>query len=208
MQFCSNTDCNKPLLGKYQKKFCGHSCSAVCRNTGRLQTASTKEKIAESLASTRQSSQIRPTKRRPRIEVPAGICQKCEAASIASKHSMLCVKCRKQSNGGAHWFKYERQVRELLKEEFGELDKERLDGSFFDFCNPSVVIEFTFDSTRGVQNLTRRFRALSEGQTQGRRKIAFFPFKNVGTKRLARLKESGVEVRDSTPYKVQIGYNY
>ena len=181
MKNCLN--CDKELIGKWQKKFCSSSCAVTINNKDRKMSLESKRKTSLSLGG-------------DGLSLEEYKCLTC--GKQLTVKTRFCQKCYPKVQGGMHLWGYEKKLISLLEYKFGKVEKELIDNIAFDFCNSFYIIEFTFDSTAGVSNMISRFSLLKDF---GRKRIAFIPNKNVGDKRRGLLKKLKVEILSSDEYK-------
>lgn len=172
-------------------KFCSKSCAASYNNKRRNYTLETKRKISKSLGGKGIAREDR-------------ICKVCGKVGIVGEQ--YCSNCLVRPKPNPEQTRnlsflnigYEKELSLILSKEFGSLHKERISGSFFDFCNDNVMIEFTFDSSHGTKDLIERFHKVVNDT---RRKIAYIPNHGISDIRKKKITDLGVEIRYSSIYR-------
>jgi hypothetical protein len=180
--------CNKPV--KRGNIFCSSRCAALVTTPGRKHTELTKKKISISNGGdgTRENK-----------------CKICgnKTGNITRQYCSICrpkpiFPIKAQEMGSLTFVQYEEKLSYILSEIYGQLRKEKINGVYPDFCNRFVIIDFTFDSTKGTQDLIKRFKKI---KNDSRKKIAFIPNKDVGEIRKNKLLKLGVKIENSDPYR-------
>lgn len=177
---------------KKGNKFCSKSCSASFNNKRRRHSIETKRKISKSLGGAGIAKEER-------------VCSKCGKTGIDGTN--LCSECYlpeppsqqtiEASMKAFHF--YEQDLETELKNKYGNLHKEIINGIAYDFCNKNFIIEFTFDYGRGASEAIKRFESLPK--TEKRTKIIYIPDKYVGEQRRKRLYVIGVIIKSSDKYR-------
>lgn len=187
IKYCEN--CNKVLINS-QKKFCSSSCAASISNTLRgSPTLETKKKISKGV---RKTIKGKVTERSYPYQ-----CIICN--TLLETNKLYCNKCRPNTEIASLSFThYEKKLCNILNQFYGILKKEKINDKYPDFCNESVIIDFTFDPTRGVNDLIDRFEAI---KNDPRTKIAYIPNKDVGIYRRSKLKNIKVIIKNSDPFR-------
>ena len=185
--------CNTPV--KKENKFCSKRCAALTNSPGRKHTLETKKKISASLGgkSCISNHNMKCTKCGIILKTSRLYCDIC-LSIVKSENNIRNKTHEKLSLSFTH---YEKALCDILIQFYGNLKKEKINGSYFDFCNEKYIIDFTFDSTKGTSELIERFSNVKDK----REKIAFIPDKNVGQFRRLKLQKSDVKILSSNPYK-------
>lgn len=191
LRLCPN--CNNPIKSK-ENQYCSSRCAALITTPGRKHTLETKIKISKSLG----GDGLKDKK-----------CLKCGVDTINGR--LYCDSCLPIILGeNSSWEKaclsfsyYEKDLSLVLEQFYGKLNKEKINGIFPDFCNEKYIIDFTFDSTKGTNDLIKRFRKIKDS----RKKIAYIPNKNVSETRRNRLIIMGVEIKNSELFRYLLERN-
>ncbi len=112
------------------------------------------------------------------VTAQQNVVKACEASGLVYRQDELPIK---------------RAIETLFGKSF---NKEKIGGRYVDFADATDIIEVTFDSTKGITDLTARLREVK--QLDGRRLTAFIAEKNVGAIRRKRLTDLGVTLRSVT----------
>lgn len=184
-----------PTCGKIIKikenKYCSSRCAALKTTPGRKHNIETKRKISKSLNG-------------DGITTEEKVCLKCGVNTINGR--LYCDKCLPIICGeNSNWDKaslsnvlYEEKLSLILEQFYGKLTKEKINGIFPDFCNEQYIIDFTFDHTKGTNDLIKRFQKI---QNDSRKKIAYIPNKGTGIIRRNKLLKMNIEIKNSDPFK-------
>lgn len=204
--------CGEILPKRTVNKFCSRRCAALKNTPGRKHTLETRRKISKGVGGSGiAKEEIRTSKTKTPNEKLEKVCILCGKKNIDGKN--YCKQCYNSNRkdlssyvppsreicdkAGLTFIGYEKDLLKYFECLYGKLKKEKINGKFFDFSNDYVIIEFTFDQTKGVQDLTKRFSKIVNDK---RFKIAYLPFTNLGNLRKKRLQDLNVEIRNSMKY--------
>jgi predicted nucleic acid-binding Zn ribbon protein len=180
--------CNEPIKSK-ENKYCSSSCAAKISNLGRKYSKETRIKISKSLG----GDGLKDKK-----------CLRCDVDTINGRlYCDICLPIVLGENSNTDKanlsnVQYEENLSKILEQFYGKLRKEKINNIFPDFCNEEYIIDFTFDHTKGTNDLIKRFQKI---QNDSRKKIAYIPNKNIGEFRRNKLIKINVDIKDSTPFK-------
>jgi len=187
--------CNEPIKAK-ENTYCSSRCYALQSVPGRKHTIETKRKISKSLNGKGIASEEKT-------------CLKCGVNTISGR--LYCDDCLPIILGeNSNWEKanlsfsyYENELSLVLEQFYGKLNKEKINGIFPDFCNEEYIIDFTFDSTKGTNDLIKRFEKIKDS----RKKIAYIPNNNVSKARKEKLIRMGIEIKNSELFRYLLERN-
>jgi len=119
-----------------------------------------------------------------------------QAASVQAREVVKANLKKGSSIAGLTYRKDELSVKAYLEGVFNcSFHKERIGRRFVDFANDTLLIEYTTDGSRGVQDaFARLLEIVQSGDI--RRKIACLPLREVGSLRRGRFVALGVELRN------------